>query len=175
MSREAETDKVECTVIEESPKAYQLQDKANPERKDWYPKSQISFDRRNINTGDALMACEKCQGLKPGDSLVRLGEIIVVSVRREPLNRMTADAAYGRAEAIREGFPEMSGGQFVDMFCKHMKCLPAQIVTRIEFRHANAYVHVRVLWCKLRYGHEPTTWQCIDRCKRCGRTITHED
>lgn len=54
MSREAETDKVECTVIEESPKAYQLQDKANPERKDWFLKSQISFDRRNINTGDAL-------------------------------------------------------------------------------------------------------------------------
>jgi hypothetical protein len=47
-------DKVECTVIEESPKAFKLQDKANPERLDWFPKSQISFDRRNINTGDAL-------------------------------------------------------------------------------------------------------------------------
>lgn len=94
----------------------------------------------NLKPGDALMACEKCQGIKPGEKLVRLGKIVVMSVRREPLQRMSADAAYGRSEAIREGFPEMSGGQFVEMFCKHMKCLPSEVVTRIEFRHESELV-----------------------------------
>lgn len=89
----------------------------------------------NLKPGQRLMGCRKCMGLKPGETIVRLGEIEVVSARREPLNRMTDDAAYGRAEAILEGFPEMSGGQFVEMFTHHMKCHPRTIVTRIEFRY----------------------------------------
>lgn len=88
-----------------------------------------------LKPGDYLMGCRKCMGLKPGESIVRLGEIEVVSVRLEPLLRMTADASYGHAEAIREGFPHMTGGQFVEMFCSHMKATPDTIVTRIEFRH----------------------------------------
>ena len=47
---------------------------------------------------------------------------------------MSAHASYGHEEAIREGFPHMTGGQFVEMFCSHMKCLPGTIVTRIEFK-----------------------------------------
>jgi hypothetical protein len=86
-----------------------------------------------LKPGDRLMACEKCQGIQKG-GLVRLGVIEIISVTREPLHRMTADPAYGRAEAIREGFPEMSGREFVGMFTSHMKCLPATVVTRIEFR-----------------------------------------
>jgi hypothetical protein len=86
-----------------------------------------------LKPGDRLMACEKCQGIQKG-GLVRLGVIEIISVTREPLHRMTADPAYGRAEAIREGFPEMSGREFVEMFTSHMKCLPATVVTRIEFR-----------------------------------------
>ncbi len=50
---------------------------------------------------------------------------------------MTADAAYGHQEAIREGFPEMTGGQFVEMFCQHMQVseIYARSITRIEFKH----------------------------------------
>lgn len=88
-----------------------------------------------LKPGARLMGCRKCMGLKPGESIVRLGEIEVVSVRREPLNRMTADASYGHAEAIREGFPEMTGGQFVEMFTSHMKAMPETEITRIEFKH----------------------------------------
>lgn len=88
----------------------------------------------NLKAGDRLMACRKCMGLKPGEKIVRLGEIEVISVRREPLNRMSADADYGLAEAIREGFPQMTGGQFVEMFCKHMSCPNSEIITRIEFK-----------------------------------------
>jgi hypothetical protein len=59
--------------------------------------------------------------------------IRIVDVRREPLHRMTADAEYGRTEAIREGFPDLTGGQFVEMFCSHMAAKPETLVTRIEF------------------------------------------
>lgn len=88
-----------------------------------------------LKPGDPLMGCRKCMGLKPGEKIVRLGEIEVVSVRLEPLNRMSANAAYGHAEAIREGFPEMTGGQFVEMFCEHMQATPDTVITRIEFLH----------------------------------------
>ncbi len=87
-----------------------------------------------LKVGDHLMACEKCQGIKPGESIVRLGPIEVVSVTREPLSRMIDEPEYGQAETRREGF-KCSRHQFVEMFCKHMKCRPAKIITRIEFRH----------------------------------------
>lgn len=87
----------------------------------------------DLQPGDRLMACEKCQGIRKG-GLVRLGAIEVVSVRLERLDRMTADPAYGAEEARREGFPEKSGADFVAMFTAHMKCQPSQIITRIEFR-----------------------------------------
>ena len=86
-----------------------------------------------LKVNDHLMACEKCQGIQPGESLVRLGPIQVISITREPLSRMIDDARYGRAEARREGFPEMNGRQFVEMFCRHMKCTPNTRIARIEF------------------------------------------
>jgi hypothetical protein len=46
----------------------------------------------NLKPGQRLMGCQKCQGIKPGEKIVRLGEIEVVSVRREPLQSMAADA-----------------------------------------------------------------------------------
>lgn len=88
-----------------------------------------------LKPGDRLMGCRKCQGIKPGESLVRLGEIEVVSIRREPLGSMIIDPHYGAKESIREGFPDLSGPEFVAMFCHHMKATPATEVTRIEFRH----------------------------------------
>ena len=88
-----------------------------------------------LKAGDVLMACEKCQGLKPGEPLNRLGVIKVVDVRREPLHRMIVDQVYGVEEARREGFPKMNGEQFVEMFCEHMKGEVDQVVTRIEFKY----------------------------------------
>lgn len=88
-----------------------------------------------LKEGDRLMGCRKCMGLKKGEKILRLGEIEVVSVRREPLSRMTADSDYGLAEAIAEGFPKLSGGQFAEMFCNHMKCRLETVVTRIQFKH----------------------------------------
>ena len=100
-----------------------------------------------LKPGDRLMACRKCMGLKPGEKIVRLGEIEVVSVRSEHLDRMATSVRgvpsplplirYGNTEAIREGFPHLTGDQFVSMFCKHMNCRPDQIITRIEFKRIN--------------------------------------
>ena len=95
-----------------------------------------------LKTGDRLMACRKCMGLKKGEQIVRLGEIEIVSARREPLNRMArfheianGEIGYGKTEAIAEGFPDLSGDEFVTMFREHMNCRPSTIVTRIQFKH----------------------------------------
>jgi hypothetical protein len=95
----------------------------------------------SLKSGDRLMGCRKCQGLKPGEPIERLGEIEVLATTREPLSRMITDPAYGAAEARREGFPEMTGQQFVEMFCRHMAATPQTVITRIEFGHVNDQAH----------------------------------
>lgn len=87
-----------------------------------------------LGPGDVLCAVEKSQGLGKGGKVRRLGQIRVLSVRREPL-RVLHGTSYGDAEATREGFPTMSGEQFAAMFCEHMGCGLDAIVTRIEFEH----------------------------------------
>lgn len=83
----------------------------------------------SLKPGDILNACEKCQGLKKGQKIVKLGPIEIVSVRRERLNRIT------QSDVIREGFPEMTPVEFIDFFCKAMGVTPRQMVTRIVFRY----------------------------------------
>ena len=90
----------------------------------------------NLKAGEHLMGCEKCMGRKSGEPLVRLGEIVVVSVRRERLMRMTQEPTYGFVECRREGFPRLSPQEFVDFFCdSHAGCTPATMITRIEFSY----------------------------------------
>ena len=86
-----------------------------------------------LKPGDKLMACEKCQGIKKG-GLVRLGVIEVIHVRRESLKALY-ETNYGCREAMREGFPQMTGYDFVHMFCEHMQCESSTEVTRIEFKN----------------------------------------
>lgn len=45
---------VSVTVVKESPKAYFLKDNDGTGEDAWFPKSQVSFERRNIKTGDAV-------------------------------------------------------------------------------------------------------------------------
>ncbi len=82
-----------------------------------------------LKPGDHLMGCVKCMGRKHGEPLERLGEIEVVSVRHEPL-LMCDDM-----DAAREGFPQLTGVEFVEMFREHQGGHPGQIVTRIEFKY----------------------------------------
>lgn len=78
--------------------------------------------------GAELLAVNKCMGLKRGETARRLARIRVVSVRREPLF-----AACESHEPSREGFPHMTGEEFVRFFCASQRCDPMTEVTRIEF------------------------------------------
>jgi hypothetical protein len=45
---------VPCIVVRETAAAYFLRDQDEPTREAYFPKSQVSFSRRNINTGEAV-------------------------------------------------------------------------------------------------------------------------
>lgn len=91
---------------------------------------------RNLKAGDLLRPVKKCMGLKPGETIEPLRDPVrVVSVRREPLRWLT-DSVFGDDECKREGFPEMTPGEFVVMFCAtHKGCTPETEITRIEFEY----------------------------------------
>jgi len=90
---------------------------------------------RFLKPGDILNACVKCMGLRPGEQIERLGQIRVLRVTQESLSCMADLINYGNLEATREGFPAMSGRQFVEFFCQHMGGPCDQDVTRIEFEY----------------------------------------
>ena len=81
-----------------------------------------------LKPGDRLRAVDKVMGFRKGERATVLGVIEVISVRREPLEFITAD------DVRREGFPDATPGWFVEMFCEAMRCDPSAEVTRIEFR-----------------------------------------
>lgn len=89
---------------------------------------------KNLKPGTIVNACVKCQGLKKGEKIEVIGQIRILKNQPEPLNRMLR-LGYGRLEAGLEGFPELTGRMFVEMFCASMKCKQSQIVQRIEFEH----------------------------------------
>ena len=90
---------------------------------------------RNAVPGQVITAVEKAQGLRKGARVRVLGTIRVVDVRTETLDRMILQPAYGRSEAVLEGFPELDGRGFVAMFCEANKCLPTRPVRRIQFEY----------------------------------------
>jgi hypothetical protein len=92
---------------------------------------------KSLKAGDVLNACVKCQGLKRGEKPQRICQIRVVSVVQEPLWELVRNAAYGKSEAAKEGFPHMDGAEFVAMFCEHMRPPDGVVtrVTRIEFEY----------------------------------------
>lgn len=88
--------------------------------------------------GQLLCAVEKGMGLKKGETVTRIGVVRVVSVTKEPLTKLLYDDAYGRAEVIKEGFPDMTPLAFVEMFCQHNKIDRARRVNRIELEHVES-------------------------------------
>lgn len=86
---------------------------------------------KTLKPGTRLMGVKKAQGIPKGGHVEKLGEIEVVSVRREPLNLCDND------DAAREGFGalgEQAAEHFVSGFCNAMGCEPTHVVTRIVFR-----------------------------------------
>ena len=84
---------------------------------------------RFVKVGDRLTLCRKVMGRKAGEPLVRIAEVEVVSVRREPLDHIS------REDVAREGFPDWSPLAFVQFFTDHMGGDMRQEVTRIEWRY----------------------------------------
>lgn len=82
-----------------------------------------------LKANDTVLAVEKGMGLKKGEKSVAIYPILILSVRKEPLNSITAE------EVEKEGFSGKSTDWFIDMFCKsHKGCTPDTLVNRIEFR-----------------------------------------
>lgn len=83
-----------------------------------------------LKAGDRITLCRKVMGRKPGEPLVRIAEVEVVSVRREQLYRITAE------DVALEGFPHMPRVDFVNkFFVQAQKIWPTDEVTRIEWRY----------------------------------------
>lgn len=101
-------------------------------RKGWW------IDRRGnhlVRPGDRLTLCRKVMGRKPGEPLVRLAEVEVVSVRRQRLMALH-EPSYGFVEMRLEGFPGMNPRDFIrDYFTKAQGMGPLDWVTRIEWRY----------------------------------------
>jgi hypothetical protein len=100
----------------------------------------------NLKAGEHFSAVEKSQGLKKGEKVNYLGQCICISNTTERLDdiihkplRLGDCRSVPRREVEREGFAFLSSKEFVDMFCKEMKCHPSTIVHRIEFKrlHVN--------------------------------------
>lgn len=92
-----------------------------------------------LKPGTLLQGVEKGQGLKKGEKIKPIRVIRVLSVTREPLDRMTRDSDYGIEECIREGYPEgprSFPSEFVSFFCaSNRPCEPHWMITRIEFEY----------------------------------------
>jgi len=82
-----------------------------------------------LKPGDVVIACEKCQGLKKGETIRRIYPIRIIGTEWIPLMDIDQD------DCIREGFPNMSPWEFVGMFCREMNCTPSTEVNRIEFEY----------------------------------------
>lgn len=84
---------------------------------------------RFLKPGDRLTLCRKVMGRKAGEPLVRIADVEVVSVEREPLYRITDE------DVSREGFPDWDAETFVQFFIDHMRVNATAMVTRIEWRY----------------------------------------
>ena len=107
----------------------------------------------NKKPGDILQGIERGQGIKRGEHIVKLDQIIILEVNREPLDEIIKNpyrlipprivSQYHTPkwpnEMMLEGFPGLTSVQFVEMFCQiNKKCTPDTEVTRILFDYKEA-------------------------------------
>lgn len=117
-----------------------------------------TFWAKHAPPGTLLCAVAKAQGVKKG-GLVRLATIRVKRTTIEPLDAIALRRDGGREECAREGFPGMTGREFVAMFTGHMpRASAGSTVTRLEFE----YVAARCAGC----GCEIDVTETI--CGECG-------
>lgn len=94
-----------------------------------------------LKPGDRLTLVEKAMGLKKGEKAIRLAEVEVVDIRREPLTDLLYNLDYGLAEVAREGFPDLSPTQFIYRYFIDAQSIGVDdLVTRIEWKYLDAAV-----------------------------------
>lgn len=81
----------------------------------------------NAKVGDRVLAVSKSQGRKRGEQPELFGTIELTEVSREMLSDMDDE------DVDREGFPHFTTDDFIDMFCKHMRCDSWTVVNRLAF------------------------------------------
>lgn len=86
-----------------------------------------------LKPGDLVRACVKCMGLRRGEHVERIRTIRILRVSKQWLNSITQE------DVQREGFPDWTPQQFVNMFCEHNHCEPDTLVNRIEFEYVDGF------------------------------------
>ncbi len=85
-----------------------------------------------MKPGDQLQLVPKVMGFERGARIDKSGPVVtVVSVRRERLDAITQE------DCAREGFPEYTPEQFIQMFCRAFKVTPSANITRIEWKYSD--------------------------------------
>ncbi len=94
-----------------------------------------------LKAGEEFCAVVKGQGLKPGEKVQRLAILRCVSNGQESLSELVADPKYGKEEARKEGFPELTGLGFVRFFCEKANngTDAWTVVNRIEFEYVRFF------------------------------------
>ncbi len=72
--------------------------------------------------------CKRCLA-KRGEKIKRLCQIRVISTRQEPLNAITQE------DVIKEGFPDWTPAEFIQMIVDHYNKHPMEPINRIEFEY----------------------------------------
>lgn len=83
-----------------------------------------------VKIGELLQPVDRTMGFKKGQRPKKIGRPVrVLSVTRERLYRITPE------ECTREGFPELTPEQFIELYCKANGGDENQMTTRIEWRY----------------------------------------
>lgn len=89
-----------------------------------------------LKPGDTLTLCRKVMGRKPGEPLVRIVDVEVVSVRREKLGEI-----YHEPDGLLlEGFTDIDYHEFIRRYFLPQGIDPWTDVTRIEWRYLDVEV-----------------------------------
>lgn len=107
-------------------------------RKGWWIDKR---GRRLLDVGDQLTLCRKVMGRKKGEPIVRVAQVVVTALRREPLCAIAGpyvineDGSTTYPEMVAEGFPDMDPHEFMRRFFFPQGIGVMDDVTRIEWRY----------------------------------------
>lgn len=125
--------------------------------------------------GDHLVLVRKAMGREPGEPVVRLAEVEVMSVHREPLGMLSPSWGrwqYGAEEVAREGFPGMEPDEFVRRFFTEAQGMTLDdSITRISWRYLNTIPKGRIWTDDARLPNGVTRITVKRCCNGCGRRL----